>query len=121
MYQRVFEVVPPQQVACTKASSIENLVYLLSLFCCQIMWEHDLEADQQVASFCSFVHVVLFVVYPHAFARYLLDCLGSDDFVDGQQNCPAVQERNFNWFAQYRILESNTLSVHQVCTASAIA
>jgi len=76
------------------------------------VWEQNLKADQQITFFSSLIHMVFFVVYSHALASYLLYGLWSDDFINGQENCPAVQKRNFDWLAQYSILESNSLSVH---------
>lgn len=85
------------------------------------MREQNLKTDQQVTFFCSFIHMVFFVVFSHTFSFNFLHGFWSDYFINGKQNCPAVQKRNFDWFAQYGILKSNTLSVHQVGSAATIA
>jgi len=64
--------------------------------------------------------MVFFIVNSHAFACYFLHGLWSDDFVNGQENGPSVQKRNFHWFAEYGILQSYLLSIHQVSSASTV-
>ena len=64
--------------------------------------------------------MVFFIVDSHALASYLLHGLWSDNFVNGKENCPSVQKRNFDWFAEYGILQSYLLSIHQVSSASTI-
>lgn len=82
--------------------------------------EQNLKTDEQITFFSSFIHMVFFVVYSHALASYFLHGLWSDDFINGKENCPAVQKRNLNGFAQYGILQSYLLRVHQVSSAAAI-
>ena len=102
------------------SDSVQNFVNLFSLFIVDTFWEQDLKIDKQVSFFCSFVHMVSFVEFPHSFASNFLYCFWSYHFINCQKNLSPVQKRNFNRLTEQRFLQSNLMSVHQIGSASLI-